>query len=302
MNKLKDETVQKIREKLGEGAVLLNEPMAKHTSMEVGGPATYFFQPSSEEDLLFLIRLLEEESYPYYIKGNGSNLIFRDEGFDGAVIEIRTMQKVTITGDVVEAEAGILLKDLSDKIEEASLTGFEFASGIPGSLGGAICMNAGAYDGEMKDIVRSVRLMTKSGVVLEKSAEEMAFSYRHSLCSSGDYIVLSATLQLAEGKRDAIRAKIEDLTARRQEKQPLEYPSCGSVFKRPEGYFAGKLISDAGLKGYRIGGAQVSEKHAGFIINTGGAKAQDVLDLIAYVQKTVREQSGVSLECEVRIL
>lgn len=302
MNKLKDETVQKIREKLGEGAVLLNEPMAKHTSMEVGGPATYFFQPSSEEDLLFLIRLLEEESYPYYIKGNGSNLIFRDEGFDGAVIEIRTMQKVTITGDVVEAEAGILLKDLSDKIEEASLTGFEFASGIPGSLGGAICMNAGAYDGEMKDIVRSVRLMTKSGVVLEKSAEEMAFSYRHSLCSSGDYIVLSATLQLAKGKRDAIRAKIEDLTARRQEKQPLEYPSCGSVFKRPEGYFAGKLISDAGLKGYRIGGAQVSEKHAGFIINTGGAKAQDVLDLIAYVQKTVRKQSGVSLECEVRIL
>lgn len=302
MNILKDETLQKIRERLGEEAVLLNEPMAKHTSMEVGGPVTYFFQPASEEELLFLVRLLEEEAYPYYMKGNGSNLIFKDEGFDGAVIEIRSLQNVTITGDEVCAEAGILLKDLSVLIEEASLTGFEFASGIPGSLGGAVCMNAGAYDGEMKDIIRSVRLMTKTGEILEKSCEEMEFSYRRSICSSGDYIVLSATLQLAKGDREAIREKIEDLTARRKEKQPLEYPSCGSVFKRPEGYFAGKLISDAGLKGYQIGGAQVSEKHAGFIINTGGATAQDVLDLIAYVQKTVLEKFGVHLECEVRIL
>ena len=248
------------------------------------------------------MKVLGEEKYPYYIKGNGSNLIFQDEGFDGAVIEIRRMQNVTITDDVVCAEAGILLKDLSALIEEASLTGFEFASGIPGSLGGAVCMNAGAYDGEMKDIIRSVRVMSREGDILEKNCEEMAFSYRKSLCSSGDYIVLSATLQLAKGNREDIRAKIADLTARREEKQPLEFPSCGSVFKRPEGYFAGKLISDAGLKGYRIGGAQVSEKHAGFIINTGGAKAQDVLDLIAYVQKEVQEKFGVNLECEVKIL
>ena len=302
MNRLKDEVLQKIRERLGEEAVLLDEPMARHTSMKVGGPAAYFFQPSSEEDLLFLLQELQAESFTYYIKGNGSNLLFRDEGYDGAVIEIRTMQNVAIEGDVVCAEAGILLKDLSALIEEASLTGFEFASGIPGSLGGAVCMNAGAYDGEMKDIIRSVRLLTKEGKILEKSGEEMGFAYRRSICSAGDYIVLSATLKLAKGDRRAIRDKIADLTRRREEKQPLEYPSCGSVFKRPEGYFAGKLISDAGLKGYRIGGAQVSEKHAGFIINTGGAKAQDVLDLIAYVQKKVLEESGVSLECEVRIL
>ena len=302
MTKIKDEILLKIRERIGDEAVLENEPMANHTSMEVGGPAKYFFQPSSEEDLLFLVRLLEKEAYPYYIKGNGSNLIFRDEGFDGAVIEIRFMQNVTIKDDVVCAEAGILLKDLSALIEEASLTGFEFASGIPGSLGGAVCMNAGAYDGEMRDIIRTVRVMTKTGEILEKTGEEMEFSYRRSICSSGDYIVLSATLQLARGEQAKIREKIEDLTARRKEKQPLEYPSCGSVFKRPEGYFAGKLISDAGLKGYRIGGAQVSEKHAGFIINTGGATAQDVLDLIAYVQKTVLEKFGVHLECEVRIL
>lgn len=302
MKVLKDETLQTIKERLGEEAVLENEPMAKHTSMEVGGPATYFFVPSTEEEILFVLKLLEEEAYPYYIKGNGSNLLFRDEGFDGAVIEIRTMQNVEIEGDVVSAQAGILLKDLSAKIEEASLTGFEFASGIPGSLGGAICMNAGAYDGEMKDIIRSVRLLTKDGRVIKKSGDEMDFSYRHSICSSGEYIVLSATLKLEKGDPGMIRAKIEDLTDRRKEKQPLEYPSCGSVFKRPEGYFAGKLISDAGLKGYRIGGAQVSEKHAGFIINTGGASAKDVLDLIAHVQKTVLEQFGVSLECEVKIL
>ncbi len=302
MRQLSEETIRTIINKLGEDAVFRDEPMAKHTSMEVGGPVAFLFQPSSEEDLLFLLQALGEEKFPYYVKGNGSNLIFRDEGFDGAVIEIRRMQNVTITDDVVCAEAGILLKDLSALIEEASLTGFEFASGIPGSLGGAVCMNAGAYDGEMKDIIRSVRVMTKEGEILEKSCEEMAFSYRKSLCSSGEYIVLSATIQLAKGDRKAIQEKIADLTARREEKQPLEYPSCGSVFKRPEGYFAGKLISDAGLKGYRIGGAQVSEKHAGFIINTGDATAQDVLDLIAYVQKEVQEKFGVSLECEVKIL
>lgn len=302
MRQLTEETIRAITNKLGADAVYFDEPMAKHTSMGVGGPATYLFQPSSQEELQFLLQQLESEDYPYYIKGNGSNLIFRDEGFDGAVIEIRSMQNVTIKEDEVYAEAGILLKDLSALIEEASLTGFEFASGIPGSLGGAVCMNAGAYDGEMKDIIRSVCVMTRTGEVLEKSCAEMEFSYRKSLCSSGDYIVLSATLKLAKGDRDAIREKIADLTARREEKQPLEYPSCGSVFKRPEGYFAGKLISDAGLKGHQIGGAQVSEKHAGFIINIGGATAQDVLDLIAYVQKTVKETSGVSLECEVKIL
>ena len=302
MKALNDNTLQNIREQIGVDALLENEPMRLHTSMEVGGPARYFFLPKSEDDLRFLLTTLEAEQYPYYIKGNGSNLIFPDEGYDGAVIEIRSMQNVTITGEEVYAEAGILLKDLSEQILAASLTGFEFASGIPGSLGGAVYMNAGAYDGEMKDIVQSVRLMTKSGEILEKTNEEMEFAYRRSLCSAGELIVLGATLKLQQGDPEAIRAKIDDLTSRRQEKQPLEYPSCGSVFKRPEGYFAGKLISDAGLKGYSIGGAQVSEKHAGFIINKGGASAQDVLDLIAYVQKTVDEKFHVQLECEVKIL
>ena len=297
-----DNVLEIITSRIGEDAVFENEPMRLHTSMEVGGPVRYLFQPKSEDDLKFLLQILQENDYPFYVKGNGSNLIFPDAGFDGAVIEIRSMQNVTITGEIVYAEAGILLKALSDMLLEASLTGFEFASGIPGSLGGAVCMNAGAYDGEMKDIVQSVRVMTKDGQIQEKTNEEMEFSYRRSLCSAGDLIVLGATLKLQKGDPEAIKAKIDDLTARREEKQPLEYPSCGSVFKRPEGYFAGKLISDAGLKGYTIGGAQVSEKHAGFIINKGGATAQDVLDLIAYVQKTVEEQFHVKLECEVKIL
>ena len=297
-----DNVLQTIVSRIGEDAVYENEPMRLHTSMEVGGPARYLFQPKSEEDLRFLLQILQENEYPFYVKGNGSNLLFPDEGFDGAIIEIRSMQNVTITGEEVYAEAGILLKDLSDRILAAELTGFEFASGIPGSLGGAVCMNAGAYDGEMKDIVQTVRVMTKDGEIQEKTNAEMEFSYRRSACSNGDLIVLGATLKLQKGDPEAIKAKIDDLTARREEKQPLEYPSCGSVFKRPEGYFAGKLISDAGLKGYTIGGAQVSEKHAGFIINRGGAKAQDVLDLIAYVQKTVEEQFHVKLECEVKIL
>lgn len=287
---------------MGKDEIWENEPMKLHTSMEVGGPARYFFMPESEEKLAFLVKTLNEIKYPFYIKGNGSNIIVRDEGYDGAIIETRKLKDVKISGTSVYAQAGILLKDLSDAIYEASLTGFEFASGIPGSLGGAVCMNAGAYDGEMKDIIKSVRLMTRDGQIIEKENTDMDFSYRRSICSNGDYIALAATFELKEGKQEEIKAKIDDLTQRRTDKQPLEFPSCGSTFKRPEGYFAGKLISDCDLKGYSIGGAQVSEKHAGFIINKGGATAKDLTDLIKYVQDTVYAKFGVKLECEVKFL
>jgi len=276
--------------------------MKLHTSMAVGGPARFFFMPEKEEDLAFLVKTLNEINYPFYIKGNGSNIIVSDAGYDGAIIETRKLLEVKIENTKVYAQAGILLKDLSDAIYEASLTGFEFASGIPGSLGGAVCMNAGAYDGEMKDIITSVRLMTRDGKIIEKQSSEMNFSYRKSICSSGEYIALGATFELKEGNKEDIKAKIDDLTQRRNDKQPLEFPSCGSTFKRPEGYFAGKLISDCDLKGYSIGGAQVSEKHAGFIINKGGATAKDLTDLIKYVKDTVYEKFGVKLECEVKFL
>lgn len=300
--KLKQEILEQIKDVIGEANVFEEEPMSEHTSMEVGGPAAYLFQPETAEDTAFLLKILQQENYPFYIKGNGSNLIVHDEGYDGAIIEMMKMNRIEVSGTFVTAECGAMLKDISAKAVEASLSGFEFASGIPGSLGGAITMNAGAYDGEMKDIVTEVTLMDKEGNVLTKKNEEMDFSYRHSLCSDGDYIVLMAEFQLAEGDPSEIRAKVDDLSARRKEKQPLEYPSCGSTFKRPEGYFAGKLITDAGLKGYCHGGAAVSDKHAGFIINKDHATATEILELISYVQEEVKEQFGVELKCEVKII
>ena len=302
MKRLTPKTINKIKELIGEENVLIDEPMSLHTSMEVGGPAAYFFKPENKDQLVFLVKTLNEENYPFYIKGNGSNIICKDEGVDLAIIETRRMQDVQIDENIVKANAGILLKDLSDLILEANLTGFEFASGIPGSLGGAICMNAGAYDGEMKCIVKEVTMLDKNGDECKKTNEEMDFSYRHSICSNGDFIVTDVTLELTPGNHEDIKAKIDDLTARRKEKQPLEYPSCGSTFKRPEGYFAGKLITDAGMRGFCLGGAQVSEKHAGFVINKNHASAKEILDLIELVQKKVYEHDGVKLECEVKII
>ncbi len=299
---LNQDILKQIREQIGAENVLENEPMSAHTSMEVGGPAAYLFLPGSAEETAFLIRILKRAEFPFYIKGNGSNLLVRDEGYEGAVIELMRMKEIAVFGKEIAAQCGALLKDISEVALAHALTGFEFASGIPGSLGGAVCMNAGAYDGEMKDIVTKVMLLDMEGNLLQKSGDEMDFSYRHSLCSSGDYIVLSAVFGLEPGDANQIREKIDDLSERRREKQPLEYPSCGSTFKRPEGYFAGKLITDAGLKGYRIGGAQVSEKHAGFIINRDHASASDVFALIAHVQKEVKDQFGVELQCEVKML
>ena len=294
--------LEQIREIVGADYVLEAEPMSRHTSMEVGGPASCYIRPASGEEAAAVLSVLKNESIPYYVIGNGSNLIVRDEGFQGAVIEMLRLSEITADGTAVTAGCGAMLKDIARFAADRALSGFEFASGIPGSLGGAVTMNAGAYDGEMKDIITSVTLLDANGTIVIKSCEEMRFSYRHSICSEEKYIVLSATFRLEAGNKAEIEAKMDDLSLRRKEKQPLEYPSCGSTFKRPEGYFAGKLITDAGLKGFRLGGAQVSEKHAGFVINRDHASAADVLALIEHVQKTVKEKFGVELKCEVKII
>ena len=282
--------------------------MKAHTTMEVGGPADWFFTPSQEKDLRILLEELRKEKVPYYVIGNGSNVIFRDEGFDGAVICLkdnykgyRILREDPVSADIA-VKAGTQNKDFSNAMTRKGLAGFEFASGIPGSVGGATVMNAGAYGGEFRQIVREVKLLTPELQIVTRSCEEMEFGYRHSLASSGDFVILETVLTLTKDDPVRIQARVDDLTRQRQEKQPLEYPSCGSTFKRPEGYFAGKLISDAGLKGYRHGGAQVSEKHAGFVINRDHATAAQIRELIAYIQKTVEESQGVHLECEVKIL
>ena len=301
--KIDSRILQEIVNRIGAENVREHEEMAQHLSMRVGGPADYFMTPRNEEDAAFLIKLLNENGIKYYIMGNGSNIIVRDAGFEGVMIQfLDNYNTAEIDGCLVRARAGIKLKVLADMIMDKSLTGFEFASGIPGTLGGAVCMNAGAYDGEMKDVVREVKMLDKQGNILVLSNDEMDFSYRHSICSSGDYVVLEALLELKPGIKEEIKAKTDDFTARRKDKQPLEYPSCGSTFKRPEGYFAGKLIMDSGLKGASVGGASVSRKHCGFIINDNNATATDVLGLIDLVRRTVKESQGVDLECEVKIL
>ena len=303
-----DTLIQQIQNIVGEDKMKLNEPMKDHTTMQVGGAAAVFVTPDSEEQICSLVRLLQKEAVPYYILGNGSNVIVRDEGYDGVIICLAESYKgYHITEDpdgriLVCVKSGTDNKAFSDAMISEGLAGFEFASGIPGSLGGATAMNAGAYDGEMKTIIREVKILDTDGQVVVKSNEEMQFGYRHSLVSDSNGIVLETVLELHRDDPEEIQKRVDDLTRRREEKQPLEYPSCGSTFKRPVGYFAGKLICDAGLKGYRLGGAQVSEKHAGFVINRDHASAKNVLDLVDYIKKTVLESQGVQLECEIKIL
>ena len=295
--------LEKIKDIAGSENVSAGEVMAPHMSMKVGGPADVFVSPDSVQKVCELVRYLNNEEIPYYVIGNGSNVIIRDQGYRGVIICLKDgMNKVEIHGDKVTAQAGISLHDLADMICEQSLTGFEFASGIPGSLGGAVTMNAGAYDGEMKNVVTRVSAVDRMGNIVEFTAGEAQFAYRHSAFSDGDYVVISAELTLTAGDRKAIQAKMDDLNKRRADKQPLKYPSCGSTFKRPEGYFAGKLIMDAGLAGARCGGASVSDKHCGFVVNDRNGTAADVLDVIAMVQKRVKEDSGIELECEVKVL
>ena len=287
-----------------EGIVLLeNEPLSKHTSFRIGGPARLFALPETVSQLTALVAFASENKLKWTVIGNGSNLLVRDKGIRGAVIQIYSrMADITVDGDIIEARGGALLSAVAAKAADAGLTGMEFASGIPGSIGGAVVMNAGAYGGEMKDVLVSVDVLTKELEVKTIPVGELELGYRHSIVPEAGYIVLGAKMKLEKGDEAVIRGRMAELAEQRREKQPLQYPSAGSTFKRPVGYFAGKLVQDAGLKGKTIGGAQVSEKHSGFLINIGGATAQDILDLIAFCQKEVKDQFGVTLETEVKIV
>lgn len=280
-----------------------NEPMSRRTTFRVGGAAQIFAEPLDAEQVCTLIKLCRAENVPYSIIGNGSNLLVSDLGIDGVVIHIgSSMDAVSVNGTVITAGCGILLSRLSRIAEQSGLSGLEFASGIPGTLGGGICMNAGAYSGELKDVVRSVTYADENGDIKTAYANELDFSYRHSMFSSRECAVLECTMELKQGVREEISAAMRDYSARRTEKQPLDMPSAGSTFKRPEGHFAGQLIQEAGLKGFSVGGAQVSEKHAGFVVNKGGATSADIEELIKTVQQKVFENSGVMLEPEVKFI
>lgn len=293
--------LEKLEGLVGKDNVLLNEPMASHTTFQIGGLADYFVLPETKEVLCEVISFCNREAVPFMLIGEGSNLLVSDEGIEGVVICTSRLNHVTVENDVIEAEAGLLLKDLSQFALDSGLSGLEFSCGIPGSLGGAVYMNAGAYEGEMKDVVISVLLVDEMGRLIEKSSEEMDFRYRHSILSKEKLYCLSAKMRLVPEDKAKIKAKIDELTKKREEKQPLELPSAGSTFKRPVGYYAGKLIIEAGMQGARVGGAEISKKHAGFIVNQGEATARDVLRLIEKVKTAVYENSGVTLEPEVRV-
>lgn len=285
------------------GKVLFNEPMKNHTSFKIGGPADVMIIPSNEEELINAVKLCRENGISFYIMGNGTNLLVRDGGMRGAVIKINEgLNNIQIEGRNIYCQAGALLTGVSRAAMFASLTGIEFANGIPGTIGGAVTMNAGAYGGEMKDVIKSVRVLDKSNQIIEFTNEEMNFRYRGSKVVDDELIVLSIIIGLKEGNYDDIKATVDDLTFKRTSKQPLELPSAGSTFKRPEGYFAGKLIDDSGLRGLRLGGAQVSEKHCGFIVNIDNATCSEVLQLIGVVQKTVKDNFGVSIDTEIKII
>lgn len=288
---------------LTKGALLENEPMKKHTTFRIGGAADYFAVPVLAEEVKGIVSVCKEMNVPYYIIGNGSNLLVSDKGYKGVIIQLyKAMSDVTVEGDNIRAQAGASLAKIANTALEASLAGFEFAAGIPGTIGGACVMNAGAYGGEMKDVLQEVTVLTSEGEVLTLTNEELELGYRTSVIAKKDYIVLEALIRLQPDSREEIKAVMDDLRGRRLNKQPLEYPSAGSTFKRPEGYFAGKLIEDAGLRGFRVGGAQVSEKHCGFVVNAGGATAADVDELMKQVAAKVQEQFGVRLEPEVKRL
>lgn len=283
--------------------ILFHEPMSKHTTFRVGGEAECLIMIQDEQELVKLIPYLHQIEQEYFILGNGSNLLVGDKGYRGIILKFGDqMEQICVEGTRITAKAGALLSQVAVAAKENSLTGLEFAAGIPGSIGGGVVMNAGAYDGEMKMVVESVRGMDCAGQILTLDNDTMDFGYRTSAIKYRPIIVLEVVLQLAEGDRDKISDRMEELAQLRRSKQPLEYPSAGSTFKRPEGYYAGKLIMDAGMRGYRIGGAQVSNKHCGFVINTGRATAADIREVIEEVQERVKERFHVSLEPEVVFL
>ena len=296
---------------LGAGNVRTGELMKTHTTFRIGGAADYYVTPQAEKQIADVIAFLKKSDIKYIVIGNGSNILVSDEGFRGVVVELgdgfsdyEFLQDSQDNSDevLVKASAGMKLTRLGNQLAANGIAGFEFATGIPGCIGGAVRMNAGAYGGEFKDILVSAKVIDDEGVIRELSSDELELGYRTSIVAKSNMIVLEATLKLRKGEPDIIRNNISELAAKRRQKQPLEYPSAGSTFKRPEGYFAGKLIMDSGLRGYQIGGARVSDKHCGFVINAGDATAQDVVALMDHVTEVVREKYGVTLEPEVKFL
>lgn len=294
--------VEKLTENFPKSTVLTEEPMKAHTTFRIGGPVDIYIEPE-HNDIVGILHLLKMEDVPFIIIGNGSNLLVSDQGIEGAVIALgKKSGKIIINGDTIVAEAGALLSTVANQAAEAGLTGLEFASGIPGTLGGAVYMNAGAYGGEIKDVLESVTVIDEAFENHQYKPQELDMSYRHSaLMEKGGYVT-DVVLKLTSGDKTEIKSKIDEIREQRVAKQPLNYPSAGSTFKRPEGFFAGKLIDDAGLRGYTVGGAQVSEKHCGFVINTGNATAADVLQLMNDVDTEVYQKFGVHLSPEVRII
>ena len=299
---LNQKTLSRLKSEIT-GQVRLDEPMSAHTSFHIGGPADVLVIPAGLEDVRMVLHIAGEEQVPLTVIGNGSNLLVRDKGIRGIVLKLgNALKHWEQDGNTFVFDSGVSLAQCCRIIGDAGYTGMEFAVGIPGSLGGAVFMNAGAYDGEMKDTVVSVQVMTRSGEIKTLDRDDLEFSYRHSSLQNSDAIVLTVTLRANEGDKEAIRAKMDDFSQRRISKQPLDIPSAGSTFKRPEGRFVGQMVEQSGLKGFRIGGAEVSVKHAGFIVNADHATAADVLQLIAYVRDKIQEDYNVTLIPEVLVL
>ena len=293
----------KLNNVIAKDSILLDEPMSRHTTFRVGGPADFFVTPKAKEEVRDVIRICKEAGMPYYIIGNGSNILVKDQGYKGAIIEVNNrINSVDVIGDEIVADAGAKLSSVAMAAYENDLAGFEFAHGIPGNVGGAVVMNAGAYGGEIKDVIKWAKVLTEDGEVVTLNAEELELGYRTSIVQKKNMIVLQMCIKLDLGSQEEIALIMQMFMQKRRAKQPLEYPSAGSTFKRPEGYFAGKLIEDAGLRGYQVGGAMVSEKHCGFVINYDNATATDILQLMDDVKATVKEQFDVELEPEVKII
>jgi UDP-N-acetylmuramate dehydrogenase len=287
----------------GETGIKRNEELSRYTTFKIGGVADYIAEPENADQIKGLIALCRRCNMPYFILGNGSNILVSDKGYRGLIIHILSgMNDIRVEDTRILAQAGASLIKVSKTAKENGLTGMEFASGIPGSVGGAVYMNAGAYGGELKHVVSSVKVMNSNGDIYDVACEDMDFSYRHSIVEEQELIVLEAVFELKKGNAEEIGSEMRRLAEARVAKQPLEFPSAGSTFKRPEGHFAGKLIMDAGLRGASVGGARVSDKHCGFVINTGGATAEDVIGLVEYVQQTVYKKDGIMLELEVKKL
>lgn len=296
-NKIKDVLTKEISEE----NIFIDEPMKKHTSFKIGGVADIFIKVKSVQELQYIIEVAKKGNILVTIIGNGSNLLVKDNGIRGIVIMLN-MDKIEIEDTIVTVEAGVKLGFLAQKLLKEELTGFEFAAGIPGSIGGAVRMNAGAYGGEMKDIIVETKCLTPSGEIVTLSNEEQKFSYRHSIFTENRYIVLETKIKLQKGNKDEIKAKMDDYAQQRKEKQPISLPSAGSIFKRGTDFVTAKVIDECGLKGFSIGDAQISTKHAGFVVNNGNATAEDVLKLIEHVQKVVLEKTGKKIELEIEVL